>query len=281
MKPGGLPRLNAKTYHPRQSASAGHYLNPDLGEEIMSTKTKIVIGVGIVLVICVVGVVLLLRSNLDALVKVAIGRYGSEVTGTRVSLDSVELSLGDGKGTIRGLTVANPPGFSSGNAFELDEITFVVDLGSIAANPIVLKELLVISPRVSYEKNAEGKGNLDVIVDNLKKQEGEPSSQGPEEPRGEAQRLKIDRFVFEAGQMKITAPQLKEPLEEELPAINLSNVGGANGGTPSEIGAQVLREFVNSAARLAARRGAEELIKRKLGNGAAEKAKSLLDSILK
>jgi hypothetical protein len=247
----------------------------------MSNKTKVVVGVGVVLVICIVGVVLLLRSNLDALVKAAIEHYGTEVTGTRVSLDSVELSLGDGKGTIRGLKVANPPGFSGGNAFELDQITFVVDLGSIAANPIVLEELIVISPRVSYERNAEGKGNLDVILDNLKKAEGEPSSQAPEEPGGEAKRLKIDRFVFEGGRMKITMPQLKEPLDEELPEIKLSNVGGADGGTPSQIGTQVMREFVNSAARLAARRGAEEMIKRKLGDGAAEKAKGLLDSILK
>jgi hypothetical protein len=247
----------------------------------MSTKTKVVVGVAVALVICVVGLILLLRSNLDALVEKAIEHYGSQVAGTQVSVDSVDLSLGDGKGTIRGLKVANPPGFSSADAFELDEITFLLDLGSITANPILLKELLVLAPKVNYERNGEGKGNLDVILENLKGEGKGSSSEGPQEPQGEAKRIRIDRFVFEEGRMKIIAPELKEPFDEDLPAVNLSNVGGENGSTPSQIGAQVMGEFARSAARIAAKRGAEELIKRKLGSDAAEKARGILDSVLK
>ena len=98
---------------------------------------------------------------------------------------------------------------------------------------------------------------------------------------GEATRLKINQFVFEGGRMKISAPELKSPLDEEIPSVKLSNVGGENGGTPRQVGVQVLREFAHSAGRLAAKRGAEELIRRKLGDGAADKAKGILDSVLK
>ena len=247
----------------------------------MSTKTKIVVGIAVALVICVVGLILLLRSNLDALVEKAIEHYGSEVAGTQVSVDSVDLSLGDGKGTIRGLKVASPPGCSSSSAFELDEITFVLDLGTIAGNPILLNDLLVLAPKVNYERNGEGKGNLDVILENLKGDGNGSSSEGPQEPDGEGKRLRIDRFVFEDGRMKFTSPELNEPFEEDLPAVRLSNVGGENGGTPRQIGAQVMGEFARSASHIAAKRGAEELIRRKLGEDAAEKARGILDKVLK
>lgn len=74
---------------------------------------KIILIVVAVLVVAIGAGVAFLSSNLDSIVKKVIETAGTEVAGVKVSVGDVKISLSEGKATIAGLTVANPPGFSA------------------------------------------------------------------------------------------------------------------------------------------------------------------------
>ena len=69
---------------------------------------RIALGAGAAVVVIAAVAAYLLLTSLDAIVERAIERYGSEITGTAVRVSSVDISLTSGRGTVRGLTVANP-----------------------------------------------------------------------------------------------------------------------------------------------------------------------------
>lgn len=248
----------------------------------MSFKGKVLVGAGIVLVVLIAGL-FYLGTQLDSLVKSAIESYGSEITGTRVSVASVRLSLKDGRGTINGLTVANPEGFSGGDAIRFGELTLAFDLDSLrGGSPIVIDEARIRKPDINYERNEAGKGNLETIQENIdryrKRGLQEPAESAPPE---EQKRIRIKQFIFDDGEIHISAPQLKKPVEASLPSVRMTDVGGAEGETPPEIGKQILTEFARSAGKALAREGLQRFLDKQLGDKAGEKARGLLDSILK
>jgi hypothetical protein len=71
-------------------------------------------------------------------------------------LNEAAVSANSGQGTLRGLSVGNPKGFKTPTAFELDEISLTLDIGSITSDPIVIKEIVVSAPRVTYELGPRG-----------------------------------------------------------------------------------------------------------------------------
>lgn len=248
----------------------------------MSFKGKVLVGAGIVLVVIIAGL-FYLGSRLDSIVKAAIERYGSEATGTQVSVSSVELSLRDGRGTVRGLSIANPPGFSAGDAIRFGRITLAFDLDSLRGrSPIIINEATIKDPFIAYERNQAGKGNLETIEANIDRYRG-PGSETSTPPTGpeEEQRILIKRFVFEDGKIQISAPELKEPIETNLSSIRMNDVGGPQGATPPEIGKLVLAQFARSAGKTLAREGLQRFLDRQFGKDTGEKARGLLDSILK
>src|SRR5579884_744444 len=90
------------------------------------------LGIILALLILLIGIgVLYLRSNLDSIVKAAIEKYGTEAAQTEVRLDNVKLSLEAGEGTITGLRVSNPHGFSSAKALGSGVISVKLDTSSI------------------------------------------------------------------------------------------------------------------------------------------------------
>ena len=93
-------------------------------------RKALIIG-ALALVAVIVGVGVFLYNSIDSIVKAGIEKYGSEITGTRVSVGSVDISLKSGRGTIRNVVVHNPKGFSSAHVFSLGEITVDLDVTAL------------------------------------------------------------------------------------------------------------------------------------------------------
>ena len=132
----------------------------------MKKGKKILIALGIIVIVLAVGVYFLL-SNLDRIVAAAIGKYGSEATGTSVKVASVRIKLGVGAGSISGLTVGNPGGFSTPDAVSLGSISIAVDTGSLTGDPVIIDTIKVSSPRITYEINESGVANINEIKKNV------------------------------------------------------------------------------------------------------------------
>ena len=71
------------------------------------TLSRLLESVGIVLAI-LLAVVVVWRTSVDRFVARGIEYYGSEVLGTTVTVDSAEIVISEGRGSIRGLRIAQP-----------------------------------------------------------------------------------------------------------------------------------------------------------------------------
>jgi len=222
---------------------------------------KIAIGFA-VLIIVVVGALGYLGSNLDSIVKAAIEKYGTAATQSEVRVDSVRLSISTGEGSLNGLSVANPKGFSSAKALSMGTITVKLDTGSVAGNgPIIIREIAVDKAQVTFEANNSGDSNLQTIERNAtankeasKPEAGQSEPSKPESGKsGHAGRKVIitDLYIRD-GQIDITHPLLKKPLAAPLPTIHLTNIGKDSGGaSPAQVADLVLKSITSSATKIA------------------------------
>ena len=245
---------------------------------------NVVLGGAAVVVVAVVLAVYYLSASLDGIVRSAIEDYGSEIMGTSVRVSSVSIQLREGKGTIRGLRVANPDGFPPGDAVSFGEIALGIDVGSLTSrDPIVITLINVAEPSVSFVTDAQGGSNLQALQKNTARYSGGSgdTAAGSDEP---PTRLTIRKFAVEDGLLAadLTAAGGKR-VEAQLPPLRLSNVGGDKGGTPGEIGAAVAGAFVKSSLKAVARSQIDDqldrLLSEKLGGSAGQAAKDLVKGL--
>ncbi len=197
---------------------------------------KVLVGAAAVVVLLVVGLVVL-YSNLDAIVKDAIQTYGSEATKTTVSVADVKLELADGKATISGLKVGNPAGFSDPNIFELGMISTKIDVSTIDQNPIIIDEILIKAPAVVYEINKDGLSNADLLKKNLGVGSGGGGEAAASDGGGEELKMIIRKLVVEGTSAKVRIAALGDMEQSvKLPRIVMTDVGKKSGGaTAAEV----------------------------------------------
>ncbi|MBM3539566.1 MAG: hypothetical protein FJX55_17275 [Alphaproteobacteria bacterium] len=223
---------------------------------------KILIGVAVLIVLIGVGVYFLF-SNLGAIIEAAIEKYGTAATQATVAVDKVTLSLGEGKGSITGLNVGNPPGFTTPRSFEMGTLNLAIDTGSITANPVVIRDVTILAPKITYERGASG-GNLEAIRDNVRKYAGAQESAGraggsgggssggtSEQPE---KKVIIENLYVRDAQVTIVATNLPalgtRQLSVTLPTVHLRDIGKDKGGaTPAEVASRVLGALADEAAK--------------------------------
>ena len=239
---------------------------------------KVFIIIAVIVVLVVVALVLLF-SNLNSLVAGSIEKHGSEVTQTSVSVSGVDISIREGRGTIKGLTVESPEGFGARAAFSLEDITVDIDINSLREEPIVIDEIRIQAPIVSAEITKTGASNIDELRKNVQAYSSGPKGESDESSE-QAKRIRIKQFVFEKGIIEVDPSALG--LEERtipLPEIRLNDVGGANGAPPDEIAKIILAAVARNVASEIANSELQGLIKDKLGGSIKDKAKGLLDKL--
>lgn len=222
-------------------------------------RKKILIAVVALLLVAGIGIGFVL-TNLDHIVKSAIEKYGSAATQASVDLDSVSLSLSDGTGTMSGLTLGNPEGFSTPYALHLNTISIRLDTASLSGTgPIVIEDITIKNPKVYYEM-LSGKNNLSALSDNAAQYTGRNESAAME-TEGTGRKIIIKSLRIEQGEISIAHHLLADKsLDAALPKIHLTNLGQKNKGiTPGEVTEQMMKAITNATSRAAAGRLAKEL----------------------
>jgi hypothetical protein len=204
---------------------------------------KIILGIVLLLIIAAGGGIFYLLHNLDAIVKMAIEKYGSQAIQTPVRVDKVRIKLQEGSASISGLTVANPPGFSMPHAFALGDISVGIDINSLTGDAIVIREIAIAAPRVFFEINADKKANLDVLSKNLG---GGKETPPVEEPSGAEPRLIISKASLSGGELQArVVPLDNKEYQLKLPTITMNNLGAPKGVPPAEIARQMLGQLLD------------------------------------
>jgi hypothetical protein len=221
---------------------------------------KKIILIVFLLLVAVIGVALyFVFTNLDAIVKAAIEQVGSQTTQTAVRVDKVKIKLTDGAGTISGLSIANPTGFGTPNAFSLGEINTQIDINSLAKGPITIDKVIIRKPQVFYEMNKDRQSNLSELYKNIAASTGGGSTNKPA-AKGKEPKLIIRHFLLSDATVEANVVPLNKKYTLKLPTIELKDLGGKDGATPSEISKQVLDTITKQALAAVKQAGIDEKV---------------------
>ncbi len=248
-----------------------------------------IVGILVVIVIIVVGgLAYYVFDNLNELAQSAIETYGSQVTGTAVGLQNADISPQNGSGSLTGLTVGNPPGFETENAIAIGAVRVQLDIGSVTEDPIVINEVAVDGPAVTYEIGDSG-SNIDTIRDTVQARAGgasggDDSTGSGGESADKGPKVVIENLVIRDGRVAVSATGLGgETLDLVLPEVHLTDVGRESGGaTPEEIAKIVLAAITDNIDRAIATVNLDELVggAQDVVEGAAGELRQTLDGEL-
>lgn len=192
--------------------------------------------------------------SIDGMVKSGIEENGSELLGTEVSVDDVDVSLFDGSGSINGFTVENPEGFSDEPAIEIGQASMQVDLGSLFSDQIIVEEIIVKSPELFFEQKGIG-ANLKTLNDNMSSGEDTSSETS----------LVINYLRVENGKVKVsTTIDRERTAEASLSEIELEGIGKDGSNTVQQSIRQVMEPLLQEAVEQAVKGGITDQIEDKV-----------------
>ena len=211
----------------------------------------------------------------DAIIKTAVTKIGSAVTGTKVEMDSFSSSFG-GTVELTGFRVANPEGYRDPYAFQVAQVRVGVDVGSLFSDKIEVREVLISGTKVNFELKLNGSSNLTDIKQNVETFAGEGGGQ-PESPDQPAAQVVIRIVKVEGTELSVSSSLLNTTVPLPLPPITLTDLGeGKNfGETVNEFAAKMLAAILtavsDSGLRLDGLKG--------IGDSLTEAGKGLGDSL--
>src|ERR1700677_323949 len=127
---------------------------------------KIIIRIFAVLVLLVVVALVAVFFSLNSIVKKAVETLGPQMTKVEVRLGSADISPFSGSGKLSKLFVGNPEGFKTPFAVQMDSVKVGVQIGSVMSDTIVINEVNVQSPEITFDGGLSG-NNLNKILDNV------------------------------------------------------------------------------------------------------------------
>ncbi len=217
-------------------------------------KAAIVLAV---LAVLIAGGVYWAYNSLGVIVKVALEHYGPAVTGVSLKVGEVTISPRDGRGSLKGVEIGNPPGFSSPRAARLGEVSVALDPGTIRAPVVLVHEIVIDAPLITYERG-KSSTNLDAIQKNIesyvKRAQAASSAQGKDsKPDGKSVQHKfvIERLAIRGAKVTMTNPGLKgQGVTFDLPDIELRDIGKRQDGvSASEVANIVTNALIGRIAQ--------------------------------
>lgn len=207
-------------------------------------KRWILIGGGLIFLIAMV-VFYFVFSSLDSLIIAAVEKFGSQITQTEVRLKEAKVSVTSGEGVLRGLSMGNPKGFKTENALRLGEISLKLDVRTVTKDPVVIKEIVISAPQVTYELGPNG-SNIDAIKRNINayvgKGKDKPKEKGTAKngKKKEGRKLVIEHLYIRNGKISIGSTLMQgKTLSAPLPDIHLTDIGKNSGATAGEVAEKV------------------------------------------
>ncbi|NGP87067.1 DUF748 domain-containing protein [Fodinibius halophilus] len=199
---------------------------------------------GLIIVVTIGAVILSL--SVDSIVRSNIESTTSEMLETTVKVDDVAISILNGEGSIEGITIYNPEGFSENPAVKLQQISLTVDPYSLLSDTVIVKEVRIKEPELYFEQKVKG-SNLNTLSSKLK----EGSSSGT--------RAVIDYLLVEDGRVTLTTEIGGEKsVEGTFSKIEIEGIGRDGNNTMEQVLSQILKPILEEAAQEAIRQGVKD-----------------------
>lgn len=178
---------------------------------------------------------------LEPLVKGAVHKFGSQIVGTEVNLAGFKFNPLAGEIEIQGLTVANPKGYSAPHLLSLGTIAIKVDPQSLTSDTIMVENITVLKPEITYEMPDFTTSNVMQIQENVARntakaenaesaKEAKATEAEAAEPTAAAKPAKnvvIKKVLVEGGALSAITPLQKnnQALTLQMPAVELTGIG--------------------------------------------------------
>lgn len=205
-------------------------------------------------IILVVLAALALHFFLDGMIKKGVETFGPKFAGVNIKLDSVNLLLLSGSGTVKGLVIANPEGFKTPSAIQVGSSSLSLKTMTLLSDKIVIDSISVIGPEVTFETDLR-KNNLSKLLDNVQAATGggQTKTEEPASSKGQ-KKLQVNDFLIRGGKVHVSVSTMGGRAGSvSLPEIHLTNLGtGPDGITPAELTKEVLTAIEKNAAQAAA-----------------------------
>lgn len=217
-----------------------------------------------ILAVIFVGFVYFVGSSiLNKGIQTLVVQTGPSFTGTEIELAGVNISPFSGSGTISGLLIGNPQGFTTEKAFSVNTMTLKVVPASLLSETIEIEQILIDGPEIILER-ANGTTNLQQIQDNIAKATASstpPQTPAPDEAPAEAGppiKISIKEFVLSNANVSVSVLGQNQKLD--LPTIRLTNLGTAKGGVPpEELAKEVMTAITRAVGQAATQMGTKAL----------------------
>ncbi|MBX3358401.1 MAG: AsmA family protein [Phycisphaeraceae bacterium] len=218
----------------------------------MIKKLLIAVVVLVVLLMVAVGGVVYFAGSLA---KSGIEKGGTYALGVPTRVDGVSLGLLSGRFSLTGLSVGSPAGYSAPHFLALGEGGVKVSLASLTSDVIEVPQFRLEDIDVRLQRK-DGKGNYNVILDNIQKVSGPKGAEPKPSSSGSDKKLVINELTIR--NVKVHLELLDAPggigkVEVPIDEIALKNVGktgtgvGGTGVTISELAGIVVQALMNAA----------------------------------
>ena len=250
--------------------------------------------IAVLVIILAVAGLIYFSGSIDEIVEEQIETHGSSALQTKVEVGGVKIKLLDGLGELTGFSVANPTGYSLESAIAFETVRLDIGTENITEMPIVIEEVLIGSVSTLYEVNAQGKGNLNVLLDQISSgtsgevasaDSGDSSSSESDDSAESDIRIVIKKLVIKDTQLALDLVALgQKKYDETLPTFAIENIGGSKGLPPAELGQAIGTSLLNKLIKEAKKKQGDKLkakVKEKLMEELNEKGGEKLKGLLK
>ena len=243
---------------------------------------KLIIFIAVILAIGGSAFWFLTSDKLNVIIAEQIEIQGKKFTEQLVTVEKVDMQLLSGAGTINGLILNNPSGYTATPLFALNEITLDINLESLGGvregKPIVIDAIVIDKPEALVEFNETGGSNIQVILDAINKNIPQ-SSAGNETSasQNDSPKIRVKKFVLAGVALRVDLTKLGNTTHKKtLPDINLYNIGGEAGLPANELGGVMIKKAL-SAIWKEAKNSQKDVVKDQVKDKAKEKASELFD----
>ncbi len=217
---------------------------------------RIIRNILITLVILIGLAVTAIYFSINPLIEKTITTVGSNVLETNVNVAKVDFSPFNGNLTIKGLSVANPAGFSTGNAIYLGEATIKIDKSSIPTNKIIIEKIIIDSPEINIV-GKPGSTNLATLKNTITGEKTasieQPTTKNSNtvSASNNNQKVEIKYFSFKNGKVSASFEGLANTKSVDLPTIEMHNIGQDNNADATQAFEKIIIEVIKVSQRTA------------------------------
>ena len=216
-----------------------------------------IVAISIVVLLAIaLGIAYYSSGKIDAYVKTAIEKYGSDSLGTKVSVGEVNISLRQTTATITNLEIANPPGFDDPIAFKAGLIEITLNSKESKLDSVVIDRILLNSPMVFYIKTKQT-DNLSSLQDQAARSSNNSQSadktggskdKGREQPRILIKKFDIERANLSYRDTRIVSTTVNLKLDD----IHIVDIDtGKNGAGTQEAVSKIVNAIVPAVKQAA------------------------------